>query len=190
MMYISFPDVRISDYVFYKLLAKRRSVRKFKRDEISMKEIGEILWAADGISDSLNGFRTAPSAGALYPVDVFIFIKDGIYRYLPEKHGIEIWNKEDRRRELKKACLNQDWVFTSLVIVLVGFPERITPKYGDRGIRYIYLEAGHIAQNIHLAAVNLGMGSVPVGAFYDDEVKKILGIKNCLITYVIPVGKI
>ncbi len=191
MGYIYLPDVKFSDFKLDSALVMRRSIRHFKEGEISMEEMSKILWSADGITLKKKGFRTAPSAGALYPVDIYVLTEKGMFKYIPEKHALEVLSREDSRRDLMKACLNQRWVFAPLVLVLVGFPDRIVSVYGERGIRYIYLEAGHIAQNIHLSAVALGLGSVPVGAFYDHKIKEILNIdEECIPVYVIPVGRV
>ena len=150
-------------------IVKRRSVRSFTPKDLSMEEISQILWAAQGITGK-GGFRAAPSAGALYPMELYLLSKDGLFHYVPKKHKLEVLGSEDLRGKLARAALGQSSVKNAAIdIVICGVPDRITKKYGERGIRYMYIEAGHIAQNIHLQAVALGLGSVPIGAFNDKE---------------------
>ncbi len=170
-------------------IAKRRSVRNFSGKDFGMEEISQLLWAAQGITGK-GGFRSAPSAGALYPMELYLLSKDGLFHYIPKGHKLEILGSEDLRKKLSGAALGQSSVRNAAIdIVICGVPDRITRKYGERGIRYMHMEAGHIAQNIHLQAVALGLGSVPVGAFNDKEVDKILGLPaDCNSLYIIPVG--
>ena len=179
-----------SDISLEYTIEKRRSVRRFKSDDLTLKQIGQLLWAAQGITDKRRGFRTAPSAGALYPMELYIVKKDGLYHYLPQSHQIERLRDKDLRRELSKAALGQKCVLDAPVdIIICAVFERVTSKYGRRGIRYTHIEAGHIAQNIHLQAVSLGMGSVPIGAFLDEEVINILNLpEKEKPLYIIPVG--
>jgi SagB-type dehydrogenase family enzyme len=173
-------------------IAKRRSVRNFSAKELGLNEISQLLWAAQGITTRQDGFglRAAPSAGALYPMELYLISKDGFFHYLPEGHKLEVLGAKDLRKPLANASLGQAAVKdAAIVIVICGVPERVTGKYHERGRRYMYFEAGHIAQNIHLEAVALGLASVPIGAFNDDEVDKILGLaKGCHVLYIIPVG--
>lgn len=173
-------------------IARRRSERSFCAKDLSEQEISQLLWAAQGITAKARGFnfRAAPSAGALYPMEIYILTKDGLFHYLPEGHKLEVLGSEDLRKTLALAALDQAMVRDAAVdIVICALPSRITSKYGERGIRYMHMEAGHIAQNIHLQAVALGLGSVPVGAFNDKEVDKILGLPQyCQALYIIPVG--
>ncbi|MEW6416825.1 MAG: SagB/ThcOx family dehydrogenase [Nitrospirota bacterium] len=177
-------------------LLKRRCVRDYKDKPLTLAEVSQLLWAAQGITGSF-GFRTAPSAGALYPLEVYIFagnVRDlpgGIYRYRPHKHGIEMVVKGDKRNELCSAALNQSSVRDApAVIVFSAVYERTTVKYGERGIRYVHIEAGHAAQNVFLQAVSLNLGAVVIGAFYDDEVKKIMKMPDReQPLYIMPVGR-
>jgi SagB-type dehydrogenase family enzyme len=173
-------------------IAKRRSVRNFVAKDLSEEQISQLLWAGQGITAKTGGhnLRTAPSAGALYPIELYLLSKDGLFRYLPEGHKLEALSDKDLRRDLSAAALGQASVRDAAVdIVICGVPSRITGKYGERGIRYMHIEAGHIAQNIHLQAVALGLGSLPVGAFNDKEADKILGLSaDCHTLYIIPVG--
>jgi len=179
-----------SDISLEYTIEKRRSVRRFKRDDLTLKQIGQLLWAAQGITDKRRGFRAAPSAGALYPMELYVVKKDGLYHYLPQSHQIERLRDKDLRRELSKAALGQKCVLDAPVdIIICAVFERVTSKYGRRGIRYTHIEAGHIAQNIHLQAVSLGLGSVPIGAFLDEEVINILNLpEKEKPLYIIAVG--
>ena len=173
-------------------LNNRRSVRQFKPVDLKLEDISQILWAAQGITEISTGFRTAPSAGALYPLELFIVKSDGLFQYVPEGHKLKKLNSSDLRSELMKASLSQKSVSEAPVdIVITAIYERTTVKYGDRGVRYIYMEAGHACQNILIEAAALELGAVPMGAFSDTEVQKVLGLpKDYIPLYVVPVGYI
>ena len=177
-------------------LRVRRSIREYSGEPLGIQQVSQLLWAAQGITDKLNGFRTAPSAGATYPLEVYVLVKEGgvrelepgIYHYLNRRHELELLKRGDYTRELMAACLDQEWVGeASINIVLTAIYERTTWRYGDRGIRYVHMEVGHVGQNIYLQAVSLGLGCVVIGAFYDESVKEILGVDEAPL-YVIPVG--
>ncbi|MDI6869475.1 MAG: SagB/ThcOx family dehydrogenase [Coprothermobacterota bacterium] len=181
------PPVLKGEFTLEEVLKARRSVRDFKEKDLSLSQVGQLLWAAQGIT-SPDGKRTAPSAGALYPLEVYYFFKDGWGHYNPEKHVLEILGKEDKRQDLARASFNQSWIAEAPgVFVIVGFVERTAKKYGERAERYVILEAGHACQNLLLQAVALGLGGTSVGAFSDEEIKKILGV-DALLLYVVPVG--
>jgi SagB-type dehydrogenase family enzyme len=173
-------------------LNNRRSVRQFKSVDLKLEDISQILWAAQGITEISTGFRTAPSAGALYPLELFIVKSDGLFHYVPEGHKLKKLSSSDLRSELMKASLSQKSVSEAPVdIVITAIFERTTVKYGDRGVRYIYMEAGHACQNILIEAVVLELGAVPIGAFSDTDVQKVLGLpKDYTPLYVVPVGYI
>lgn len=185
------PDTKGKIYL-EEAIAKRRSIRSFSDKELSLEQISQLLWAAQGITAKKGDFsyRAAPSAGALYPMEVYLVKKDGLYRYLPERHALEALNKKDLRQNLASSAFGQACISQAPVsIVICAVYSRITVKYRDRGIRYAHIEAGHIAQNIHLEAVALGLGSVPVGAFNDDDTKRVLTLPiNNEPLYIIPVG--
>jgi SagB-type dehydrogenase family enzyme len=170
-------------------IAKRRSERHFVKKDLDLSQVSSLLWAAQGITDSSN-LRTAPSAGALYPMELYLLSKDGLFHYLPEGHKLESLSEIDLREALTASALGQSSVAQAAIdIVICAVFSRTTGKYGRRGERYVYIEAGHIAQNIHLEAVALGLGSVPIGAFSDEQVKKVLSLPdNCQPLYIIPVG--
>lgn len=194
---IALPPPRLdSDFSIEEALLLRRSVREYTGEPLTLDEISQLLWAAQGITDP-RGFRTAPSAGGLYPLEVYLVAGDvenleaGVYRYRPQGHELVKIQSGDLREALCNAALGQTWVKEAAVdLVIVGVYERTTVKYGDRGIRYVHMEAGHAAQNVCLQATALGMGTVTVGAFYDDQVQKILmAPENEKPLYVMPVGR-
>ncbi len=173
-------------------LAVRRSARAFAEKDLTAEQLGQLLWAAQGVTLKKAGLRlrTAPSAGALYPLDAYAVKKDGVFAYLPAGHELRRIAVGDRRRELAAASLGQDSLASApLTIVLCAVYPRVTAKYGERGVRYAHIEAGHIAQNVHLQAVAAGLGSVPIGAFDGTGVAKALNLPaGCEPVYLVPVG--
>lgn len=173
-------------------IAKRRSKRNFVNKDLTLEQISQLLWSAQGITGEKGtfNFRAAPSAGALYPMEIYLVTRDGLFHYLVQEHGLERLVKEDLRDALANAALGQGSVSQAGAdIVICAVYPRVTVKYGERGGRYAFIEAGHIAQNIHLEAVALGLGSVPVGAFDDAQVKKALSLPaEQEPLYIIPVG--
>ncbi|MFW6162272.1 MAG: SagB/ThcOx family dehydrogenase [Planctomycetota bacterium] len=156
-------------------LRRRRSVRDFRARPLTEEQIAQLAWAAQGVTDP-RGFRTAPSAGALYPIDLYVVTAEEVRRYLPGRHAFETVEVGDQRPALAKAAVNQTWLAKAPVTFAVCVVyERTTQKYGDRGRRYAIQEVGHVCQNLHLQAVALGLGSVPVGAFQDERVRRLLG---------------
>ena len=172
-------------------LAQRRSLREFERRELTLGEIGQILWAAQGITDYLEGRRTAPSAGALYPLEVYVANAQGVFHYRPINHLLIQTIGVDVRRQLRQTTPEQAWLEEApCLFVITGIYERTTGKYGERGIRYVHLEAGHVAQNILLQAVALGLGGVTVAAFKQLPVAQILDLREReKVLYLIPVGQ-
>jgi SagB-type dehydrogenase family enzyme len=172
-------------------LAQRRSLREYAGEALTLGETGQILWAAQGVSNE-QGRRTAPSAGALYPLEVYAVTERATYRYLPDGHRLRVHLQGDRRPQLHQAALQQGPVLQApLVIVITAVFERTSVKYGaQRTPRYVYMEAGHAGQNVLLQTVALGLGAVPIGAFYDDEVKKALALPDDeQPLYIIAVGR-
>lgn len=176
--------------------SKRRSVRSYQDGPLNLEQVSQLLWAAQGITGS-GGFRTAPSAGALYPLEIYVVAGDvvglasGIYRYEPRGHRLTKTVDGDLRRALCQAALGQMPVRKApMTVVITAVFQRTTDKYGERGIRYVYLEAGHAAQNLCLQAVSLGLGTVVIGAFRDKEVSTVMKIQGkAYPLYVIPVGR-
>ncbi|KPJ99758.1 MAG: hypothetical protein AMJ60_03965 [Desulfobacterales bacterium SG8_35] len=177
-------------------LQKRRSIRSFQEAPLPLPAVSQLLWAAQGITDH-RGFRTAPSAGALYPLEIFVVaanvsgLENGIYLYKPADHALMFKAKGDYLQALSQAALGQDAInHAPAVFVIGGIQQRTTGKYGERGVLYMYMESGHAAQNICLQAVALDLGSVTIGAFTDHQVAGILKMgKNSSPLYIIPVGK-
>ena len=157
-------------------LARRRSVRDFLPTPLTEAQLAQLAWAAQGITDRHRGLRTAPSAGALYPIELYVVTADGVRRYDPRRHAFIAVVAGDRRKELARAAVNQAWLAQApATFVVAAVFERTTRKYGERGIRYATIEVGHVCQNISLQAVALGLGSVSVGAFDDERVRRIIG---------------
>jgi SagB-type dehydrogenase family enzyme len=169
-------------------LARRRSIREFRDRDLSWDDIGQLLWACQGVTDP-EGLRTAPSAGALYPLDVFVVTSSGVYRYHPEPHEVRRTVSRDVRSRLRRAALDQDALAAPCIVAIAGVERRTARKYGDRAWRYVVLEAGHAAQNVLLQATALGLCAVPIGAFDDEEVRTILGAPSQdQILVLIPIG--
>jgi SagB-type dehydrogenase family enzyme len=179
-----------------KALLLRRSVREYKDIPLTLNEISQLLWASQGITNP-SGFRTAPSAGALYPLEIYLVagnVKDlppGVYKYKPKGHTLANVVKGDKRTQLSAAALGQSCVKKSAaVIVVAAVYERTMKKYGQRGIRYVHIEVGHASQNIYLQAVSLDLGTVVIGAFDDGKVKQVLHMLNTEQPLsIMPVGK-
>jgi SagB-type dehydrogenase family enzyme len=172
-------------------LARRRSVRELGGEPLSHDELGQLLWAAQGTT-SPDGLRSAPSAGALYPLELYVATAEGAYHYLPDSHALEQTAAGDLRPELWRAALSQEPVRQApAVFVVAGVYERTARKYGsERAPRYVHLEAGHAAQNLLLEAVAMGLGAVPIGAFDDAAIQLALGLPpEQRPLYVIPVGQ-
>ncbi len=194
---LKLPEPRYDgDVSVEEALLKRRSVREYATGYLTLQEVSQLLWAAQGITDP-RGLRTAPSAGALYPLEVYLVVggvenlAPGVYKYIPDGHEILRILDGDKRAELADAALGQASVREAAVdIVITAVYERTTVKYGERGVRYVHLEAGHAAQNICLEATALNLGLVTVGAFYDEQVQTVLSLpENEQPLYIIPVGR-
>lgn len=170
-------------------MAARRSVREFAAEALSLREISQLLWAAQGITDP-RGLRAAPSAGALYPLELYASTPDGVYHYVPHQHFLEVVGEEDRRGHLWEAGLRQGALQRApAIFVITAVYQRTEAKYGDRAERYVKLEAGHAAENILLQAVALELGAVSIGAFSDDQVQAALELPaDHQPLYLIPVG--
>ena len=172
-------------------LTQRRSVREFEARPLTEAELGQLLWAAQGVTDE-RGYRTAPSAGALYPLEVYVATADGLFHYEVEGHALAVASRADLRPALYEAALRQAAVGRApAVFVIAAVYERTAVKYGaERSPRYVHLEAGHAAQNLLLQAVALGLGAAPIGAFDDKGVQEALGLaEEEQPLYLIPVGE-
>lgn len=186
-----------SDTSVEEALLNRRSARDYLDDALTLQELSQLLWAAQGVT-APQGMRTAPSAGGLYPLEVYVAVGNveglnpGIYKYVPSAHSIQRVLDGDVRGELAQASLGQRWVEKAAAdIVIAAAYERTTAKYGERGVRYVHMEAGHAAQNLCLQATALRLGVVTVGAFDDERVSATFNLpQNQKPLYVIPVGRI
>jgi len=169
---------------------RRRSVRAFTGEPVRDEDVALMLWAAQGVTDARRGLRAAPSAGALYPLEVYVASAEGLSRYIPGRDEMRRTSGDDVRQALALAALGQSFIAQApVVFVITGVYSRTAGKYGTRAERYVHLEAGHAAQNILLVATRLGLGGTPVGAFSDDAVRGVLGADDGETPlYVMPVG--
>ncbi len=201
LAYISLPDPEIkTDANLWRLLRQRRSIRDYNAERgLDKGHLSILLWAMQGITAKYGEYhlRTAPSAGALYPVETYIFsrsiegLETGIYHFRPQVFDLELLKRGDYARELTDATLGQTIVMLAQVtFVWSAMVERSKWKYRQRAYRYIYLDAGHIAQNLYLAAEGLGLGACAIGALFDDSVNTILGIDGIkeTVIYMATVG--
>lgn len=194
---IELPEPRLTgDVAVEEALHSRRSVRDFRAKSLHLDEVAQLLWAAQGVT--YRRLRTAPSAGALYPLEVYVVagrvegLDAGVYRYDPRKHVLEIISTGDLRRKLSRAAVSQEWVHEGAIsLVFAAQYEKTTAKYGDRGIRYVHIEAGHAMQNVYLQAEALGLGTVAVGAFSDGSLRELLQLDHRLQPLgIMPVGRV
>ncbi len=179
-------------------ISKRRSVRRYLNTPLSLSQLSQLLWAAQGITGG-GWLRAAPSAGATYPLEVFVItgrggiedLEKGIYRYHAERHGLILRKPGEYRSKLARAALSQNFITEAPAsLVLCAVFSRTAECYGRRAERYVDMEVGHAAQNVHLECIALGLASVPVGAFQDDDVHEVLDAEaNVRPLYIIPVGK-
>lgn len=188
---LELPPPRLQgDLSLEETLAKRRSVRQFRPQPLTLEQLSQLCWAVQGITHPA-GFRTAPSAGGLYPLEVYVVLPQGVYHYRPQEHVLLRWQAGDLRPALHAVALRQDAVLqAAAVFVLTAVYERTEAKYGkQRSPRYVHMEVGHAAQNLLLQAVALGLGSVPIGAFYDEGVQEALKLPaDHRPLYLLPVG--
>ena len=166
-----------------KAIAERRSIRQFTDDPLSLEIVSQMMWAAQGITDG-DGKRTAPSAGATYPLEIYLVanrvegLKSGIYHYLVDSHELEAIIIQDLGKPLREAARGQNMVEKAAFnIVIAADYQRTTARYGERGERYVHIEVGHAAENLFLQSEELGLGTVVVGAFDDDEVARLLQLQ-------------
>jgi len=170
-------------------LAKRRSCRRYLARALSLDQISQLLWAAQGLTTP-DGRRAAPSAGGCYPLELRLVCAEGVFRYLPEGHQLCKESDRDVRADLAAAALGQEFVARAPIsLVFSAVYERTTSRYGERGVRYVHMDVGIAAENVHLQAEALGLGSVAVGAFDDAAVAKVVGLPDPeKALYIIPVG--
>ncbi|MBN1177880.1 MAG: SagB/ThcOx family dehydrogenase [Anaerolineae bacterium] len=174
-------------------IAARRSVRSYGPEELSLDEISQLLWSAQGVTGARPDRRAAPSAGALHPLELFVCRSDGVWHYRPQGHRLIKHIDEDVREALAQAAWKQTFLGkASVVFLMSAVIDRTTGKYQERGrVRYVPMDAGHAAENMLLQAVVLGLGGVPVGAFQDAEVARVAHLPSDQDPlYLIPVGKL
>ncbi len=198
------PPTKVSGVSVEEAILWRRSVREYTKDPVKLKDLSMILWATYGVTETTWGLRAVPSAGATYPLEIYVvvgekgvlinentFLRAGVYKYDGRKHILKLIKQGDFRKELYLAALRQDWVRDAPVsIVICAVFERTTSVYGVRGeVRYVPMEVGHAGQNIYLMSTALGYGTVVVGAFIDEEVAKVINAGfNEVPMYIAPIG--
>lgn len=177
-------------------IKNRRSVRSFSDGAVTLQELSQLLWAAQGLTS--DGFkRAAPSAGATYPLEVYVAagnvtdLSPGLYKYNHEDHSLLSEMDGDIRKDIQAAALGQSALTDGqLVIIITGIYERTTQKYGDRGIRYVHIEVGAVAENIYLQCETLGLATVFMGAFHDDKIRKVIAAGNDEVPFALmPIGR-
>ncbi|NLJ38811.1 MAG: SagB/ThcOx family dehydrogenase [Candidatus Atribacteria bacterium] len=199
---VNLPEPKkLSEMSLDEALRKRESIREYSSKPIQLDQLSYILWAANGIRnrDANQEFRTAPSAGALYPIETYLLVSNvsdlypGIYHYSVRKHELETLKKGNFTKEIVRAGMGQEMLrMAAVTFIWTAIFERSKWKYRQRAYRYIYLDAGHIAQNLALAATSLGLGSCQIGALYDDEVNLIIGVDGIeeSVLYMSTVGQL
>ena len=172
-------------------IAGRRSRRQFVDERLSLETVGQLCWAAQGITDERNGYRAAPSAGAVYPIKIYIVDRDGVYEYEPDEHLLRRMATGDKRGELRAAAHNQRSVGTAAMCMVMAMDvDKMAARYADHAERYCLLEMGHIAQNVLLQATDLGLGGVPIGALQEDVVASVLDLPDGLEpVYMLALGR-
>ena len=191
------PPKRIGKMSLEEAISKRSSVRDYRDESISLEHLSQLLWAAQGITHG-GIFRAAPSAGATYPLELFVVagkvegLKAAIYRYDAKSHSLHLHMEGDQRQKLTDtSSFHQDFIAQVPVdIVICAIYERTSNFYGERGVRYVHMDTGHAAENIALQAVALGLDTVMVGAFDDEGMSRVMRLPGELKPlYIIPVGK-
>jgi SagB-type dehydrogenase family enzyme len=181
---VSLPEPTFRGVAVEEALRHRRTARQFSKKPLDKLKLSQLLWAAQGITEPRTGFRTAPSAGGAYPIDLYIVpnqvegLPCGVYRYRPQQHVLERHAAGNVRREVFEAAAKQQWVYNAaLVIVFVATPERVAKKYGESHARKsVLLEAGHISQNIYLQATSLRLGAGAIGGFSAEQLHRLLAL--------------
>ena len=191
MTLIKLPLPRLkSDISLEQTLTGRRSWRAYESKPLSLEQVGQILWAAQGLRDKSSRGRTAPSAGATYPLILYVVLPEAVHIYDPQQHALGLHLQGDLRRGLARASLEQYWFVTAgMVVVIAADFRRTTGRYGQRGKRYVLIEVGHAAENVFLQGQALGLGSVAVGAYDDQAVENLLNLpENQEALLLIPIG--
>jgi SagB-type dehydrogenase family enzyme len=194
---VSLPEPRLRGPLSVEeALARRRSVREYAETPLSFDQLSQLLWAAQGTTERTHGLRTVPSAGALYPLEVYVAaeridgLRSGVYRYVPGRHSLRLVLEGSVCEQLCRQALSQEALREApAALALSAVFARTTGKYGERGRRYVYMEVAHAAQNVSLQAIALGLGTVVIGAFDDESVKSTLGMREDEEPlYLVPVG--
>ncbi len=191
------PPQSESDTSVEEALWQRRSIRDYAEGPLTLQEVGQLLWSAQGITDE-RGYRTAPSAGALYPLELYVVVGEvetlppGVYHYDPPNHALQRVADGERREALAGEALGQAWIRHGAIdIVFTAIYERVTDTYGHRGRQYVHMEAGHAAQNAYLQCASLKLGTVVVGAFNEGGVQDVLELPEERVPlYIMPVGRL
>lgn len=183
---IELPDITpLSDMTLYEAVKNRKSVRDYHNKPIPKEVLSYLLWSCTGLSRTQGGcaFRTAPSAGALYPIETYLVVNNvkqidpGVYHYNIQNHCLELLQEGDHSVQIANAALGQKMCAQApVVFIWTAIFQRMKWKYDQRAYRYIYLDAGHIAENLALTAASLGLDSCQIGALFDDEVNRIIGV--------------
>ena len=181
---IILPKPTTSDMYLEEAIEERRSMKIFSKGSLSLNEISQILWAGQGITDPVNDLRAAPSAGAFYPIELYLVPNNvigaqcGIYHYEPKEHKLVLVKEGPFGAEMEKAAFGQNYVNdAAAIIIFTAVPSRTSGKYGEDGAeRYINIEAGHISQNILLQATAMDLGATPIGSFSQDFVDMLMGL--------------
>jgi SagB-type dehydrogenase family enzyme len=205
---ISLPSPQFEGKVsLEETMVRRRSVRRYRREPLDLSQLSQILWSAQGIT-AKGRLRAVPSAGATYPLEVFVVVgsqgvivrepkqspaelQAGVYRYQVDSHSLNLHKAAELRHDLARATLGQEFIIDAPVdIVLCALYHRTSGRYGKRAERYVHMEVGHAGQSIHLQAIALGLATVEVGAFHDEEVREVLGLEEQIKPlYIMPVGR-
>lgn len=196
---VNLPEVVLDgELSVEKAINQRRSIREYANKPLTMPEIAQILWAAQGITDEATGKRAAPSAGATYPLEVYLVagnvdgLSPGLYQYRPHEHALTLLKQGALQDALAEAALDQESVKDAAAVLLFSAVyERTTQRYGERGVRYVHIETGHAAQNVYLQVEALGLGTVVIGAFDDQSLRELAGLEEGEHPlYLMPVGRI
>ena len=197
MEYKLSEPVKKRDMSIEEAIARRRSIRTYSEGKIGENDISQLLWAAQGITNEAAGLRTAPSAGALYPLEIYVAtamvegIEAGLYKYNPSSHSLILKKKGDVREDICSVSLWQDSIKNAAAVILYcAVFKKTFSRYKGRAAQYVYIETGHAAQNVYLQPEALNLGIVAIGAFYDDGIKKVLDLPGEEEpVYLMPIGK-
>ncbi len=188
---ISLPEVpRKGAVSIEEAIWRRRSIRSYSGEVPKRDAVSRLLWAAQGITEGVYGLRSAPSAGATYPLELLLATSEYLARYVPERHSLVVMLRRDIREELSGAALGQSCIAQApLVFIFAAEVSRTAGRYGDRAGRYVHIEVGCASENLMLEAAALGLGSVAIGAYHDDRVSKVLELPSEWEPYlIVPVG--